>query len=283
MPHGERHDPDDRHHGRLFEARGQGQRDAAEREVPVGREQQRGDGQRDHHRVVMGAADDVHDHERVQHPQPDRLLAAHADAFGEARQRIRDDRHRQQRRKPHRHRREIGVVAGQPHDEVLHLEGGRPVGGGRVEPEWVHLVRVRAGHGDGSGLVGVHPAGDHEPLGRVAVRITAEQRRAPQDRDRPERPGGGGRRAGAGDRTQPQPRVEQQDDPDGQDDRGGEPPHAVLQPAEAQGVDDGGAGWQEGRRHRPRRDEEHRQHPASDEGVADGVDQLGPDAADRGV
>ena len=119
----------------------------------------------------------MHDDERVEHPEPERVPTAHAVALGQAGEGVCEDADGEQRGDPHGDRRGIRVVGEDTDDEVLHLERERAVRRGRVDPHRVDLVGERARHPERPDGVRVHPAQDdlalraHQQLDVGAVLI----------------------------------------------------------------------------------------------------------------
>ena len=159
----------------------------------------------------MGAADEVHDDEGVEHGQPRRRRHVVAEAAGDLRQQHGDEHDTQQGGDAHGDRRGIRVQgAGDVDDEVLDLQHERAVGRRRVEPHRVDVLGVLLGHSRRAVAVGVEVDVDEPPLPGVAVGVAAEQRRGQEDRRRPE-PEHVARGAGpSGAGADAEPRVEQE-------------------------------------------------------------------------
>ena len=184
--------PDDADEGEgtgLLVARGGGDEGGADPEAAEAGDVEREHDERDHDGVTVGATDEVHDDERVEDREPEGLGRVDPETPGEARQGPGQQRDGGQRRQAHEDGGEVGVVAGDRDDGVLHLERERAVGRRSEHPHRVDLVGELTGDPVGAVGVGVEAALDDEPLRGVAVGVAAEERRSEQDRQAPEDPG----------------------------------------------------------------------------------------------
>ena len=272
--HGHADDTDQGQHRGLFEAGGGGDADTGEHEVPSRGQQQGHDDEGDHQGVAVRTADEVHHDERVEHAEPHRAVAAHAEPLGEAWHRPGHQAHGDQGREAHHHRGDVGVVARDGDDEVLYLEREWAVGRRREQPKRVDLVTERAGHVDRTDLVGVH-ALDHDlALSGVAVGVAAEQGWGQQHRQAPQQPGESVQGGTAGSRPQSQPGVDQQGHARHQQQGGGETAGSGAQPLQLQARDEWCVFGQERRRERAGCHQGHTQRAATGEGVGPGRAHL---------
>ncbi len=259
MAVGESGDAHEREHRRLLDAGTGSDGDRRGDPAPVGGHEEADDDERDHDGVVVHATDEVHEHERVERAEPDGLVARDAHLLGQPRQGVGDDADCDERRQTHGDGGEQRIPAGQVDDEPLDLQGDGAVGRRGEQPQRVHLVGKRAGYGDRAGLIRVHAAADDEPLGRVAVRVAAEQRRNGDDGQAPPGPRRDRGRGHALGGAQVQPRVEQAQQPDHDDCGSGEPSGLGEHVGEERRVVQGRVGGDERRGERTQRDEQHRE------------------------
>jgi hypothetical protein len=167
-----------------------------------------GEHQADHQGLVVDAADEVEQHERVGRPQPEREAGVEPAPAGEQRQRPHDQPEAGEREQAVLEDAEHHVVARQRGDHAPHQQEQRAVGGGGVPPDRgdaagervVHPQRLRRPE-----HVRVEPAGEDRALREVAVDVAGEQRGRHRERHRPQhgragqlRPGGRRRHGAAG-------------------------------------------------------------------------------------
>ena len=142
----------------------------------------------DHERLVVDAADQVEQHERVADAEPQREPDVHPAAPGEPRQRPDDEGEPGQRQHAVGEDAEDDVVAGERGDAASDDEEERAVGGGGVAPDRgdradERIVDAQAARG--AEHVGVDAARELGALGEVAVDVAGEQRRRERQRHRP--------------------------------------------------------------------------------------------------
>jgi hypothetical protein len=170
-----------------------------------------------HDGVVVGARDQVEQHERVEAAEPEGGGRVGAAVPGQSGQRGGHQRHAEQGHEPHPEEACGYLAAGQSGQHGGETEEDRSVGGAGLLPQRGDLVGERPAELGGSVRVHVHVGVDHGALGEVAVHVPAEQRRREQQRGRPdhedEQQGARGRRFGTADQPPEQhPGGYQQDD-----------------------------------------------------------------------
>ena len=274
--------PDDADEGQragLLVARGGGDEDGADPEAAAARDEEGQRDERDHDGVAVGATDEVHDDEGVEHGEPEGVGRADAEALREPGKGPGQQRDGRESGQPHENRGEVGVVTGDRDDEVLHLQRERAVRRRRQHPHRVDLVGELTGHPVGAVGVRVESALHDETLGGVAVRVAAEERRGEQDREAPEDPGEAGD-ATAVPRAHPQPRVDEQGEPGQEQDRRGEPAGALSHPLQVEGLDERGPRRQERGGERAGADETHPERAAADHRVGPGELERGHEAGE---
>ncbi|SNY30016.1 hypothetical protein SAMN05421748_103338 [Paractinoplanes atraurantiacus] len=178
--HRDRGQAEDRGH---LDQRRRHDQDGAEHGMPLDGGGQAGGEQADHEGVVVGAAHEVDEHERVEHGQPQRGRRPDARAPGQDRQDVRQKRQPRHRDRPHRDHPAQQMLAA---EETGDSHEDRAVRAGGVLPDRGNLRGDEAAETGRPLPVDVESLAAHQALREIAVDVTAEQGRREQQRRRPQ-------------------------------------------------------------------------------------------------
>ena len=163
-------------------------RGPVERVEAVEGEDETGGEQTHHERLGVDAGDEVEQHERVGHPEPQGRDVGDAAPHGEARHRPAQQEDADDLDEAVQHRPGDDVVAGERVDHPLDTEEERSVLVGGVPPHVGNVDGQRmvgAEGGDGAGRVRIPAETGDRPLRQVAVDVLGEHRRREREGERP--------------------------------------------------------------------------------------------------
>ncbi|CAM5715058.1 hypothetical protein SCANM63S_04481 [Streptomyces canarius] len=213
------HDDRQAEYRRRLDQGGEGDEDGADDGSAAPRGDQAQPEQAEHQGVVVGARDQVQQHQRIQGAEPQGGGRVGAAVPGETGQRHRHQGHAEQGDQTHAEQAGGHLPAGQCGQRRGEGQEGGAVGGAGVPPHRGDLAGERAAEPRRAVGVDVHVGVDHGALREIAVHVPAEQRRGQQQRGRPhgqdEQQGARGGRLGTADQpAQEHPGGDEQDDPE---------------------------------------------------------------------
>jgi len=142
--------------------------------------------QSDHQHLVVDAADQVDQHQGVEHGQPQRDRRLAAQMFGQIWHRPHHQRESGQHDQSQRDGARDHVVAGDGGDGPAEQQEDRAVGRGGGGPDRADIVQQHAGIGDGADPVGIETVAQQRALRQIGVGVAAEHGHREQQREDPD-------------------------------------------------------------------------------------------------